>query len=248
MIFEGHRIDTGDLPWYYLPKWLFIAHPLYLLAGVICGTATIVLIERKFKNSAVWMVLFSALFPIFFIVYNKSTLYDGLRHTLFTVPPMIIICTLFFIYVFDVLKNKGMRFAFAGVLIILIALPAKFMFANHPNEYVYFNEIAGGIKSAYGVYETDYYMNSIMQGYKWLLENELSKSKESAIVASNCAEPLVEYAKVSPIPFRPMYSRFYQKNQKEWDYAIYYGFEKRPGTQRLQGLYSYATKRPAKSA
>ena len=223
MIFEGHRIDTSQLPWYYLPKWLSIGHPLYLLLGFIAGTVLIFNMSKKFDNKYLWMIAFTAIFPLFYIVYNKSTLYDGLRHTLFTVPPMIIICTLFFMYVFDVIKNNAMRFAFAGLVIILVALPARFMFANHPNEYVYFNEIEGGIKNAYGIYETDYYMNSIMQGYKWLVANELGKSKESAIVASNCAEPLVEYAKVSPIPFRPMYSRFYQKNQKEWDYAIYYG-------------------------
>jgi len=225
LIFEGHRIDTAELPWYYLLKWLSIGLPLYLLIGFICGAVFIVQLSRKFQSAYLWMVLFAAIFPIFYIVYNHSTLYDGLRHALFIVPSMAIIASLFYIYVFDTLKNNVLRYAFAALVLILVALPARFMLANHPNEYVYFNELAGGIKGANGIYETDYYMNSIKQGYKWLLENELEKlpAKDTMLIATNCMEPMQQYEKISPVPFKLVYSRFYQKNQNDWDFAIYYG-------------------------
>jgi len=225
MIFEGHRIDTSELPWYYLFKWLSIGLPLYLLIGFICGALCIVFISRKYQSPYLWMVLFTALFPIFFIVYNHSTLYDGLRHALFVVPPMVIIAALFYAYVYDTIKNNGLRYAFAALVLVLVALPARFMLANHPNEYVYFNELAGGIKGANGLYETDYYMNSIKQGYKWLLENRLEKlpPTDTMVVATNCMEPMQQYEKISPVHFKLAYSRFYQKNQQDWDFAIYYG-------------------------
>ncbi|MCD6012530.1 MAG: tetratricopeptide repeat protein [Flavipsychrobacter sp.] len=225
MIFEGHRIDSSQIPWYYLPKWLSIGLPIYLLLGFIGGSALIMQLTRKFKNSFLWTIVFVVVFPVFYIVYNHSTLYDGLRHSLFIIPAMVIVATLFYIFVYDSIKSKALQYGVVALVVILIALPARFMFANHPNEYVYFNEIAGGIKNAYGIYETDYYMNSIKQGYKWLIERELNKrpANDTAIIATNCAEPFVEYEKISPLPFHTMYSRFYEKNQKDWDYAVYYG-------------------------
>jgi tetratricopeptide (TPR) repeat protein len=225
MIFEGHRIDTSQLPWYYLLRWLSIGLPLFLLIGFIGGSLSVVFIGRKLKIPYLWMIIFVAVFPLCYILYNHSTLYDGLRHSLFTVLPMAIIAALFFIFVYDMIKNKAAKYVFAALVFILVALPARFMFANHPNEYVYFNEIAGGIKGAYGYYETDYYMNTMKQAYKWLLENELKKypAKDTMVVTTNCGEPFVEYAKISPIPFKVFYTRFYQKNQKDWDYAVYYG-------------------------
>ena len=225
MLFEGHRIDTSEVPWYYLPKWLGIALPLYLLIGFIGGTAAIVYMTRKFKSPYLWMIVFVAIFPVVYIIYNHSILYDGMRHAMFVIPPMVIIAALFYIYAYDNIKQKGARYAVAALVVILVALPARFMLANHPNEYVYFNEIEGGIKNANGIYETDYYMNSIKQGYKWLLKNELEKipAKDTMVIATNCIEPFQYYGNTSPIPFKTIYSRFYQKDQKDWDYAVYYG-------------------------
>lgn len=224
MLFEGHRMDTSQVPWYYLPKWLMIGLPLYLLIGFTGGVILVIKMTKKFQAPLLWTVIFAALFPVAYILYKKSILYDGLRHAMFIIPPMVVLASLFFVYVFESLSNKGLKYSFAAIALVLVILPARFCFANHPNEYVYFNELVGGIKGAYGYYETDYYMNSLKQGYQWLLEHELKNrpAKDTAIVASNGAEPLVEYAKVSPIPFYAIYSRYYQKNQKNWDYALYY--------------------------
>ncbi len=223
MLFEGHRIDTSMVPWYYLPKWLMIGLPLYLLVGFIGGTISLFI--KKLQVPYLWMMVFAAAFPVLYILYKHSVLYDGLRHAMFVIPPMVVVAATHFTYLFDKFSNNSGKYAIAGIVLILVILPARFCFANHPNEYVYFNEIAGGLKSAYGYYETDYYMNSIKQGYKWLLENELKKlpGKDTVTIATNCIEPFQGYATVSPVPFHLVYSRFYQKDQKDWDYAVYYG-------------------------
>jgi len=224
MLFEGHRIDTSLVPWYYLPKWLLIGLPLYLIIGFAGGTLLFLKIGKKYNAPYIWMAIVAAIFPVVYILYKHSVLYDGLRHAMFVIPPMVVVAALFFTYIFDVLPKQGLKYAFAGVTLLLVALPARFMFANAPNEYVYFNELEGGIKNAYGNYETDYYMNSVKQGYKWLVENELNKlpANDTVLIVSNCIEPFEQYQKVSPIAFKTDYSRFYQKDQKNWDYAIYY--------------------------
>ncbi len=92
----------------------------------------------------------------------------------------------------DSLSNKGFKWALALLLTAGLLLPARFMLATHPTEYVYFTDLAGGIKGANGFYETDYYMNSVKQGYKWLMENRLEKlpAHDTMTIATNCIEPM----------------------------------------------------------
>jgi len=225
MLFEGQRIESTQVPWYYLPKWMLIGLPLYLIIGFTGGCILAYKMRKSFNSIFIWVLLFITIFPVLYILYKKAVLYDGLRHALFVVPPMAVIAALFYTYVGQLITKKGIQYAFAGLLLVLIALPARFMFANHPNEYVYFNELTGGIKGAYGNYETDYYMNSIKQGFEWLKENELSKlkNKDSVVVATNCVEPVSAYAIFSPVPIKYVYNRFYEKNEQDWDYGLYFG-------------------------
>jgi hypothetical protein len=49
------------------------------------------------------------------------------------------------------------------------------MISNHPNQYIYFNELYGGVEKAFGYYELDYYQNSGKVGTDWIKENVLKK-------------------------------------------------------------------------
>lgn len=72
-----------------------------------------------------------------------------------------------------------------GVMVVvfvgLLFLPARHMAVNHPNDYVYFSELVGGLRGAYGDYETDYYYNSLKKGVvgsrrTWIIRDVLSGS------------------------------------------------------------------------
>jgi len=138
-----------------------------------------------------------------------------------------IFAALFYDYIITMFAGKkAVQYAVVGAMVVLMALPARFMFANHPNQYVYFNEFIGGAKGAYGLYETDYYFNSMKEGYEWLLENKLKpeaakRGTDTIIVASNAPAMMEQYQRISPVPFKFVYVRYYQKNESDWDYGIF---------------------------
>lgn len=53
---------------------------------------------------------------------------------------------------------------------MLVARPIAAMRELHPNEYIYFNELIGGLPGAYGNYDTDYYGNSYKEGFAALAQ------------------------------------------------------------------------------
>ncbi len=226
-LYEGMKIRTTEIPPGYLPKWISIGMPLYILIGFIGALVLLYRWTKSSKHSYYLLLAFAALFPVVYIIYKKSVIYDGMRHIMFVLPLFVVLAALFYDYLLQLFTGKkAIQYAVAGVTLVLVALPARFMFANHPNEYTYFNELAGGIKGAYGEFETDYYFNSMKGALNWLIENRLKqeaagRGKDTIIIASNAPATFLEYQKISPVPFKFVYVRYYQRNETNWDYGVF---------------------------
>lgn len=225
ILFDGKQFDSTEVPWNYIPQWFVISTPLFGLIGLVLSFATIPYFFRhKMKLLLLGFMYFTILFPIGYEIYEKSDLYDTMRHFFFVYPSIIILAGIGFDYVISV-SSKNMKYATAALVVVLIALPARFMVANHPNEYVYFNELEGGIKGAFGNYETDYYMNSAKCDADWIKAHENLKRSDGrkTLIYSNCVTPVGFYFKEDSDFVTVGYTRWGQRDEKNADYEILYG-------------------------
>lgn len=229
MLYDGQLNSITTLSNWYAVKMLGLTLPLLLLIGLVLTIILLFLKDIRREYPYLWMIVFAAIFPVAYIVYKHSVLYDGIRHILFVIPPIVVCTAVTLHYLLVRFQNKpAAKWSLIGATAVLAALPTRFMLANHPNQYVYFNELAGGLKGAYGHYETDYYMNSTRQAWKWLLSHEPEArnglaSGDSLLLVTNTIDAITEsYLQVDKPKLRIGYSRFYEKNQQDWDYAIYY--------------------------
>lgn len=223
MLFEGKRIASVEIPWYYIPKWLWITTPLFGLAGLLASPIIIRYYQQQGKGLLLAFVYFTLAFPVFYIIYKKAVLYDGMRHMYFVYPSIIILSGLTFDYL---LKRFGkpVQWGIAALIVVLMALPARFMVANHPNQAVYFNELIGGIKGAYGNYETDYYMNSVRQCTNWLKQNENLKRTDGRknIIYSNAVSPATHDFSDDTAHVAVGYISYRNRATVDADYLIFY--------------------------
>jgi Tetratricopeptide repeat len=224
ILFDGKQFDSTEVPWNYIPQWFIISTPLFGLTGLLISFAAIPYFWRKGKFLLLFFMYFTILFPIGYEIYKKSDLYDTMRHFFFVYPSIIILAGLGFDYIIGVF-SKNMKYVTAAVMVLLIILPARFMLANHPNEYVYFNELEGGIKGAFGNYETDYYMNSAKQDADWIKEHVNLKRPDGrkTTIYSNCVTPVGFYFKNDSDWVTVGYTRWGQRDEKDADYEILYG-------------------------
>jgi len=226
-LYEGAKIRTTEIPAGYLIKWISIGMPLFALIGFAGSLWFGFVYTKTQKNSFYLLLLFATLFPVFYIIYKKSVVYDGMRHILFVLPVIVVLAALFYDYLLTLFSGKkALQYAVGAVMILLVALPARFTFANMPNEYVYFNELEGGIRGAYGNYETDYYFNSLKGGFDWLLEHKLKDFKptpghDSVLLASNAPALMEQYVGMTGKPIKFVYVRYYQRGESDWDYGIF---------------------------
>lgn len=224
-LFDGKQLQSTEVPWNYEPQWFAITTPLFGLIGLALSFLLIRPSIKKGKFLIIAFLYFTLLFPIAYVIYQKAVLYDTMRHFFFVYPSIIILAGLTFSYLLDSF-SKNMKYVLAAVILVLIALPARFMFANHPNEYVYFNELEGGIKGAYGNYETDYYMNSVKQCADWLKTHEnLNRRRADGgrlRLYSNAVAPVNSYFKADSDNVSVGYVSYRARNEKDADYEILY--------------------------
>lgn len=223
ILFEGAHISSTEVPWYYIPKWLLISTPLFGLFGLALSFILVPQMAREKKLLMLGFLYFTIVFPLGYVIYKKSVLYDTMRHFFFVYPSIIILSGLAFNYLLNVMQ-KNIKYAVVAIIVVLVALPGRFMFANHPNEYVYFNELVGGIKGAFGNYETDYYMNSVKQCTDWMHEHENLKRADGrkTTIYSNAVAPTYFYFLHDTSYVATGYASYRQRSEKDADYEIMY--------------------------
>lgn len=219
-IFDGEQMMSNMLPWNYAPKYLCIGMPVVTLIGFFAYFVYMAVRKKEFSLIGFFLI-FAAVFPVFWVIYKHSNLYGGIRHLLFVMPPMVVLAGRFWSEIVHWSRGywkSAVVLVFAG----LLSLPVIHSFKNHPNEYVYFNEFAGGLEEAYGNYETDYYFNSLKESSDWFRENILPglPTDRKTIIVTQAVAPM-EYYFRKDTNIRVIYSRYYEKYSKDWDYAIF---------------------------
>lgn len=212
-IFEGKNEWSDFMPWYYLPKSMLITFPLIILSGFLFSYK----LFKPGKYLIYTFLFFSVLFPIGFVITEKSNLYSSWRQFLFLYPAIVLISSIGLYFFIKSLKN---RFARLGIIVILALLsihPVLFMVKNHPYEYLYYNQIVGGLKGAYGNYETDYYYTSQTEAAAWLIDYLKEKGQDSALVGATYS---VDWLFRKQPGIKTFYLRNEERSLYDWDYAI----------------------------
>ena len=217
-IFEGKMEWSDFMPWYYLPKSMAITIPLIVLAGIaIFGFySRKILIGRK--TILYGIIYFTVLFPIGFVIYEKSNLYSSWRQFLFIYPAIVLLASIGFQYLFESLKNVYVKWCTVAIFAILSIHPLKFMILNHPYYYLYYNQLVGGLNGAHTNYETDYYYVSQNEASKWLI-NYLEQKNISGTVKVKATYSVNWQFRDHP-EIETSYFRYEERSQSDWDYAI----------------------------
>lgn len=216
-VFEGDWLWSTQLPWYYLPRWLMISTPEFMITGFVVFTAFLInqLKAKKKQLFTELFFLFTFFFPLFYVIIIGSNLYSGLRQILFVMPLVAVFSSAGFVYLLQTIKEITLKIVVSVFVAGLIALPVKHQFDTFPADYIYFNSISGGNKKAWSNYEYDYYFHGMKVAAEFLVQNT---GDEKITVASNCN--LSNYFENSRnITFK--YVRFLERSSANWDYGLF---------------------------
>lgn len=217
-IFDG-KVEWSDyMPWYYLIKSMGITIPVVVLSGLIIF---IIFIRKAVNDGKVLLygfLIFTILFPILFVMLEKSNLYSSWRQFLFVYPGIVILASIGFSSLFESIKNRYILRVALAIVFILSFHPLKYMFLNHRYDYMYYNQLVGGLEGAFARYETDYYYVSQTEASKWLI-GYLNKKNITHPVKVRATYPVQWQFRNHP-EIETSYFRYDERSQSDWDYAI----------------------------
>jgi hypothetical protein len=107
-----------------------------------------------------WFVLLVA-----YVLIRRPSMYDGLRHFLFILPPVFI----FIGFAFEFLINHTSISWLRAVLIFILLLPGiSGIIQLHPYEYTYYNSFVAGTSGVFRQYEADYWLTCYKEAMQQL--------------------------------------------------------------------------------
>jgi hypothetical protein len=175
----GEQIWTNALPQSYIPGQLLARLPeafLFLLAVALVGAISAVAIFAR-DTAATWrldrpaalraivltlaerrgifLIVAAVILPLGFLILQRATIYDGIRHVLFVIPMLAILAGLGLRVLLPLLRRAPIVAAvvvgaYVGSVVTTLA-------ALHPLQYVAINALAGGTRGAYDKFELDYW-------------------------------------------------------------------------------------------
>ncbi len=184
VLYQGELFGASTLPWHYLPVWILISTPVSIPALFLIGNLGLVVILKgllgRTKDLSARALLPYLWFwaPLATVIGLHSSVYNGWRHMYFIYPAMVMIAVQGATILWELivsLRRPWLRKVITGAFLVTVSLDLAsvlvFTVRSHPNQYVYFNPVVGGLPGTEGRYEWDYFGLAHRQLLEKLLKN-----------------------------------------------------------------------------
>jgi len=133
-------------------------------------------------------------FPLVYFMAARPLALNGMRHFLFMLLPLTVLAALALDRTWNWVTRAWPRYrwGFSAPLVATVVFQIWSMAELHPNEYIFYNQLIGGVAGAQGRFELDYWGTSMAEATN-LLENKL-KSENGGRISGRykvmvCANP-----------------------------------------------------------
>ncbi|HTO58205.1 MAG TPA: hypothetical protein VMJ74_10445 [Pseudomonadales bacterium] len=201
VLFDGTLYKADELPAVYLPQLLALQLPEVALVGLLGAAVFIVrgALARGLgvltdpKSLCYSVVIAAALVPLAHFIIDRPIVYNGIRHYLFMVPPVIVLAGIGLDRTYAYLREHSVWFSrgFAAALGVAATVQLAIMAELHPYEYIYYNAFAGGVAGAAGRYDLDYWGLSLAEATRDL-EHVIAQQRAREKADAN-ATPVAVY-------------------------------------------------------
>jgi Dolichyl-phosphate-mannose-protein mannosyltransferase len=168
-LFLGRLVNSLHIPAGYMAVYFSVETPELILAllALAAGLALTWLYHSRGRQpwpvyAGYFTLAFATLFPFVFFVLFRPVAYDRIRHFMFVFPCVAAVAGLALDWLFAQASARGAvwRGALSTAVVAYLAWHAGIMVSLHPDEYIYYNQLTGGVKGAQGRFELDYWGNS----------------------------------------------------------------------------------------
>ncbi len=207
-ILFGKVYEMADVPRAYVPTYIAIRLPLLTLGGTLLALALVMLPERVggfsgIRRRELGLVAFAAIFPVACQVVTEGPAFDGCRHFLFVFPAIAVLAGVGLSASIGALTrlHRGTMIVWLAIVTTGYTWTAGKLYHLHPYEYLYYNQLVGGLEGASRRFVTDYWVNimpeAVEELHEFLDSTEPATAKTKPYRVAVCGERVSyeEYAR-----------------------------------------------------
>jgi hypothetical protein len=178
VLWNGELVPSAHLPPVYLTRLLVLQLPEHVLAGLVLATSFALMHLRNagidmrdVRQRQYALVVLAAVVPLIGFAVLRPVVYNGVRHFLFVVPPLVLLGALGIdrLYTAAAARSGALAAAVGALLAGGVLWQAAEMIELHPYEYVSYNAFEGGIAGAEKRFELDYWGTSLGEASRGLV-------------------------------------------------------------------------------
>jgi hypothetical protein len=177
-LYMGENISLLNLPWHFLPVWIIITTPPFIVVLFTLGMIFLLLkslkkIFKKYNADEIFLItnLLIVLMPILGIVFLNSVVYNGWRHVYFIYPSLIVISIYGWNILYKYLERYKLGLYMSLLLFFIFTLSqVTWIVKSHPLQNNYFNIIVG--KNWKNKFDMDYWGVGNLTAIKKILESD----------------------------------------------------------------------------
>ena len=180
-LFAGQSLAPEEMPWHYVYTWIGITVPVYYIGLFIIGhaywfkgTAGIkdwfekALTENKYISLSAAMFWGSSVL----VSLHLIKIYNTWRHVYFIMCPFVVLAVYGLKFILEFGAGKIMaviKKAAVCLIAFSMIMQLRWLYINHPYQYLYFNEIGRPIASQF---ERDYWEMTVYDLLKYILATD----------------------------------------------------------------------------
>jgi hypothetical protein len=207
-LFRGALVDAQHTPRSYLP--VLLAVQLTETALLLMLVGAVALLKTLRRDLAVLISIWFVL-PVLLLIGLRVNLYNNFRQVFFILPPLFLLAGLGL----DWLLRLVRRPVFRSAVLFLAVLPALYANINlYPYQYVYYNQLAGGLGGAYRVFELDYWQVAFREAQAYVNRNA---GRDANIYAGGAKQTAQTFAR-NDLTFNALGGR--KRDMNNYDYVI----------------------------
>ena len=182
-LYAGELVRSTDLPWHYLPGMLLVRMPLPVLVGLALAplAAWLRWRDRDVPWAGWGLLTLAIVVPLALVIGTGTVLYDGLRHFLFLVPLIVVAAAASLDSLWQRVPWRRVRVGLTTLAVVWLALQVGDFVRVHPNQYILYNPMAGGISGAEGRFELDFWGSSLKETTERLVEEVVAARGEAVL-------------------------------------------------------------------
>jgi hypothetical protein len=174
-VLAGHVYEMADVPRLYVPIYILIRVPVLTLFGAALAmtfalSARLTAGAPQLPRRDLALVSVTVIFPLACQVICHGPAFTGMRHFLFVIPALATLAGIGLDAALSALATRGRLLASGGLAVVgaCFLLNAVTLIRLHPYEYLFYNDMVGGLEGASRRYDLDYWFNSMPEALNQL--------------------------------------------------------------------------------